>query len=71
MTTMVVMVTVVMGCGGGEDGDIVMRWCVAFGWWYEGGGGDRGGEEGDNDEVLVWCTRSSDGDGGVAAIAGI
>ncbi|GJV90271.1 integrase, catalytic region, zinc finger, CCHC-type containing protein [Tanacetum coccineum] len=23
-----------------------------------------GGEEGDDDEVLVWCTRSSDGDGG-------
>ncbi|GJY96220.1 hypothetical protein Tco_0512581 [Tanacetum coccineum] len=30
-----------------------------------GGGVDvMGGEEGDDDEVLVWCTRSSDGDGG-------
>ncbi|GJR94115.1 hypothetical protein Tco_0266289, partial [Tanacetum coccineum] len=30
---------------------------------HDGGDGDRGSEEGDDDEVLVWCTRSSDGDG--------
>ncbi|GJW99551.1 hypothetical protein Tco_0183465 [Tanacetum coccineum] len=53
---------------GGDGGD---NYGGCGGVWRVAGGGDRGGEEGDNDEVLVWCTRSSDGDGGVAAIAGI